>query len=547
MKGKSAALWMAAWTMTVFLSVFSMASEDIEELKARIDELERKAAVDRIEFTGDLRVTADSIDATLAERYDGLALQKGIVDTMFYYGATGMFPMSGNDVGQFIGAHYGDYLYFKDNLTFDGLKQAFSMFPMEQQMALMGMLLPGTYVPEQDYQNDIIYTTRLRLNMRAKVMDNLSFAGRLTMYKTWGDSTGVQVFNGTPNSFTVDGSNAGTPNSDILRVDRAYFDWKNLGGSKWYLSMGRRPATYGPPLHIRDNELRQGTPNGHVVNYQFDGITVGYDMSHVLPGNTFRFCYGLGFESGFGSADQLRAPADRLKDVHLGGINWDLYNTEEMHIQVTALGAFDVTDGFNGLIVMPADPVTGSSVPAPVVMRYSPSANLGDIYMADILLEREEMYVTWFVSYAYMKSQPNDETTPFGGLFCDPFEVPEDQDGWSVYAGARIPVGSRGHIGVEYNHGSQYWFNFTQGADDLVASKLATRGDVFEAYWIKGFSPGLGRARANLRLSAMYYDYEYSGSGWHVGASKPLDETPILAFPSYSDALDLRFSMLVKL
>jgi len=523
------------------------AGEGDEGLEERIEELETWKALDRVELTGDLRVTADSIDATLAERFDGLALQKGIVDTIFYFGATGQFPMGPEQVNQFIAENYGSYLYYRDNLSFDGLKSIFGMFPAESQQALMGMLLPGTFVPEQDYANDIIYTTRLRLGLRAKVMKDVTFEGRLTMYKTWGDSTGVQVFNGTPNSFTIDGANGGTPNSDILRVDRAYFNWKHLGGSDWYLSAGRRPSTYGPPLHIRDNERRQGTPNGHVVNFQFDGITLGRTLYDWLPGNTFRFCYGLGFESGFGSADQLQAPADRLNDVHLGGINWDFYNTDATSIQVTALGAWDVTDGFNGLIVLPADPVSGDTVPAPVIMRYTPSANLGDLYMADVLLERRELNFTWFLSYAYMMSKADAVTTPFGGLFCDPFEVPEDQDGWSVYAGIRAPVGQTGYIGFEYNYGSEYWFNFTQGAEDLVASKLATRGSAYELYWLKGFSPGLGRAKMNLRLSAMYYDYSHSGSGWHVGRPKDLDSTQILAFPTYSEALDARLSLLIKL
>ncbi len=461
-----------ALLMGLFIMVpatFGFGGDDTDELKKRIEKLERKAAQDRVKFTGDLRVTGDSIDGTLAERYDGLALQKGVVDTIFFFGATGMFPTGPGDVRQLIASHYGDYLYFKDNLTFGQLKEMFGMFPPEAQGALMQMLLPSTFVPEQDYSNDIMYTTRLRLAMHAKVMDNIDFAGRMTMYKTWGDSTGVQVFNGLPNSFTLDGTNAGTPNSDLVRVDRAYFSWKNLGkNDRLYLSIGRRPSTNGPPLHVRDNELRQGTPNAHVVNYQFDGITIGYSLKHWLPGNTFRFCYGLGFESGHGNGDQLKAPADRLDDVHMGGINWDIYNTDEMNIQLTALGAFDVTDGFNGLLVLPADPVTGDTIPAPVVLRYTPSANLGTIYLADLLLERNEVNFTWFLSYAYMTSRPDNVTTPFGGMFSDPFETPEDQDGWSLYAGIRVPVGETSQLGFEYNKGSQYWFNFTQGAEDIV-------------------------------------------------------------------------------
>lgn len=536
-------------------------TDQIEELEARIQKLEMQNARDRIQFTGDLRTTADNISATLAPRMDGLALQKGMVDTLFYAGANmGAFPMSYGDVQNFIAANYADYLYFQNGLTFEGLKNqvnGIASMPggdiMIQQ--LFGMLMdpvagvPGIMVPEQDYNNDLVYTTRLRLNMNAKVKENVSFTGRLGMYKTWGDSTGVQVFNGQTNTFSLDGSDVGVPNSDILRVERAYFDWKHLGGSNWYLSIGRRPSTYGPPLHVSDNELRQGTPNGHVVNFQFDGITLGRALGWS-PGSTFRFCYGVGFEAGIGNGAELKAPADRMDDVMLGGINWDIYHTDDMFIQTTILGAWDVTDGFNGTLVLPTDPLSGNPINAPVVLRYTPSAHVGDIYLADFLVERNEGPFTWFTSLGLMTSEPDENvTTPFGGLFSDPLlDTPESRDAWSVYAGIRFNATDSDMLGLEYNHGSKYWFNFTQAADDLVGSKLATRGDVMEAYWLHEFKEGFGRARLKFRLGAMYYDYNYTGSGWQLGAPKKIDDLmPVIsAFPTYSDALDIRAAITAK-
>lgn len=524
-------------------------AERLDEAEDRLDDVELKQGWDRLNFSGQLRVTADSIHGDLAERFDGLALQKGIVDTLFFYNGTGMFPTDLNDVNQFIAQNYGDYLFYQDGLTFDWLKQVVGSFPPAQQEALFGLLLPGTYTPETDYDNDIVYTTKLNLDMSARVMKNLSFTGRLGMYKVWGDSTGVQVFNGQPNSFTLDGTDVGVPSGDFLRVERAYFDWKNLGGSNWYLSAGRRPSTEGPPLHVKWNELRQGTPNGHVVNYQFDGITLGVNLDEHVAGSTFRFCYGVGFESGWAEADQLRAPADRLDDVHFGGINYDIYRDGKTFVQTTILGAWDVTDGFNGLVVLPADPLSGNAIKAPVVLRYSPAANLGDIYLGEVMVERlEDNGINWFLSAAFSHTDPDDVTTPFGGLMSDPFETPESQDGWSVYAGIRFPVGDKDMIGFEYNHGSKYWFNFTAAADDLLGSKLATRGNVYEAYWLHEWAEGFGRARAKLLLSLQYYDFDYSGSGWNVGAPKKLDDSvpPILGFPTYSDAWDLRLAFSVK-
>ena len=64
--------------------------------------------------------------------------------------------------------------------------------------------------------------------MNAKVWDNVKFAGRLVMYKNWGDSTGSQVFDSW-RAFTMDGTNSGNTTGDMLRVDRAYFDWSYPG------------------------------------------------------------------------------------------------------------------------------------------------------------------------------------------------------------------------------------------------------------------------------------------------------------------------------
>lgn len=521
-------------------------------IEQRVDQVEKKAALDRLNFSGEIRVANDFIDGTQAAYFDGMALQKGVVDSMFYLQTNGgRFPMPTNPgdprsvydtLERNVAAHYSDYLYFLSKLTFADLKAAMAQFPPAQQAALMQMLVPGTARTEQEYKNHIFYTTRLRLNMGADMGDHFAFAGRLSMYKAWGDSTGVQVFDGQPTSINIDGTTTSVPNSDIVRVDRAYFDWKRIGDSGLYLSIGRRPSSGGPPLEIRDNRLRGGTPLGHVVDFQFDGVTLGYAFDEKMHNAVLRFCYGLGYESGFGSGAELKAPADRLKDVHFGGFNLDLYSTDSMFVQGTVLRAWGVTDGFNALVVMPVDPVSGNAAPGPAVMRFTPSANLGDVDLAALLVERHDGPVHAFVSGAAMKTHPDNVTTPFGGLLSDPFSTPASQSAWSAYAGLRydLPDG-RTQVGAEYNHGSRYWFNFTHAADDIVLSKLATRGDVWEGY----FNHQIAKP-AQLRFSVLRYQYDWSGSGWHLGEPKPLDQPSILGFPTYKDVWDARLAMTVK-
>ncbi|MGE0452058.1 MAG: DUF3373 family protein [Vicinamibacteria bacterium] len=511
----------------------------VEELEKRIQKLERDAALDRVKFTGDYRFEAHSIDASVPSHFDGLALQNQVVNTLFYAQSTGQFPPGTAAVGDFIRSHYADYLYFTQNLTFDQLKQAIGQFPPQAQQQLYGLLLPGVQVPGYAADNSILYTNRLRLRMEAEVAKNVSFSGRLGMYKVFGDSTGVQVLNGQPTSVNIDGTTTGVPNSDILRVERAYFSWNKIGGSPLYLSIGRRPSTEGAPLTLRNDEPRGGTPLGALINYQFDGITVGYGVGEH---STARICYGLGYESGFGNGDILKLPQDRLKDAHFIGLNWDLIDTDNDFVQVTLARAIDVTDGFNGLVVLPNDPVTGAPVPAPIVMRFTPSTNLGDLDLGSIIAMRKQGPFDVFAAFSFNRSNPDPVTTPFGGFFSDPFETPEEQTGTMWYVGGRYSFNqNKTKLGLEYNHGSQYWLNFAVAEDDIVAPKTATRGDVVEAYLTHRITP-----RFVVKAAYIKYWYDYSLSGWQVGAPKPLDQNPILGLPTYDKAGKFSIAMTAR-
>jgi hypothetical protein len=256
--------------------------------------------------------------------------------------------------------------------------------------------------------NNILQTNRLRLKFDAQVADNVSVAARLSMYKVFGDSSGIQVFNGQPNTLNIDGTTARVPTGDMVRVERVYFNWNNIGGSKLYLSIGRRPSTDGPPWTYRQDEPRGGTPSGSLIDYQFDGITVG---CHINEKVALRMCYGQGYESGFGNGNLLKTPADRLRDVHFFGGNFDLYTTDKTFIQSTIARAWNVTDGFNGLTVLPNNPLTGDLVQAPVIMRFTPSANLGAINLYGLNVQRTLGQFDLYVSGNWVSMRPNGETT----------------------------------------------------------------------------------------------------------------------------------------
>jgi hypothetical protein len=552
-------------------------SSELGEMSGRVDKAERHSALDRINWYGDLRVKGDTL------HYKDVTTSQGVFFDFADFGQRAMAgefgsPTDPNSVlGQFMGAN-------------PDLAAKF----MAGQLPPQGYFVMGQKT--SDINNDILYTTRLRLGMKAKVADNVDFSGRLIMYKNWGDSTGVKVFDSW-NSFTMDGTNSGNTTGDWLRVERAYFDWKNIAGTPVYLSIGRRPSTYGPPSQYRENELRGGTPSGHLVNFNFDGVTVGYKLSeHTgIEGQTIRFCYGQGFESEWGNGELFNEI--NTKDVHLGGFNIDALNDGTNLLQFTLFQALDVTDGFKGVMAFPTQ-FAAQMAPTMYqdlqnfptfnfVTRVQPSTNIGDITLGGIGFTREEANgINWFTSAAWTQAKPNGNVGMFGGLLSDPVyqavisdngtpstvngnpafladgvtpataddfitvapsgsaSSNKDRDGYSAYVGVQIPA-PMGKLGLEYNYGSKYWTPFTQAQDDLIGSKLATRGHAGEAYYIFDVNPNMF-----IKIGGIYYDYDYTGSGSPVGAPVKIadvqDGTASSMLPAIDKAWDGYASLTVK-
>lgn len=558
-------------------------TKELAEVSSRVDATEKHTATDRIQFSGDMRVKADTL------HYQDSTWNPGIgVDFFDFFGKTmnqdlgafdpATFNPAAPDLSSPIQVMFGD-LYANNPPMFNQLFANFTNWMMAGMPAGGTTAGVGPYPllmkPQQvkDINNDILYTTRLRLNMKAKVANNVDFAGRLAMYKNWGDSTGVKVFDSW-NAFTMDGTDGGNTTGDWLRVERAYFDWKDIGGSDFYLSIGRRPSTYGPPTQYRENEMRGGTPSGHLVNFNFDGITAGYKLGEItgVEGQVVRFCYGQGFESQLGNGELYNEIA--TKDTHLGGFNIDVINDGTNFVQLTAFAAEDVVDGFKGTFAFPTQL---AAIFAPTmyqdmqkfptfnfVTRYQPSTVIGDMKLAGLGLAREEdSGLTYFTSLGWTRLEPNGKAGMFGGMGSDAVfeaqlsvdesqvimmparaENSKDHDGYGVYAGVQIPAPA-GKLGLEYNYGSKYWTPFTQAQDDMLGSKLATRGHVGEAYYIFDINPNMF-----IKVGGLYYDYEYTNSGSPVGApqkvSDVLDGTAYSMLPVADSAWDGYASLTVK-
>ncbi len=414
--------------------------------------------------------------------------------------------------------------------------------PQIQQM-FQGMVRAGMVPPADkiDVDNDIVRTLKFRLRMDSTVNEHLRFAGRMAVYKVWGDDVGINFNKAGMHDITLDGTASSNPHGDTVRLERAYFVYHNeFHKIKWHLSIGRRPSTEGPPLEYRENFPDVGgSPIASIINWEFDGASLGFNLEDLtgIPGLAFKLCYGSGFESQYGTSSAFVSKPN-LDDIDLFGFIATFYNgwvdplNMSLKVMLNYAVAPDISDGFTGLTVMPFivykdnqgryhfDQNTGLFVD-----RVEPQTDIGKWQAATLLIETNMLdgALDLFLSGSWTHTEaeriskiPLYEMLGYSLLSSN--GKLEDRDGWGFYGGIRYNIDKYGlKLGLEYNYGSRYWFPFTGAEDNLVASKIATRGHVVEPYFIKS----LINDNFFLKAGAQFYKYEYSGSGNPLG--KPVD------------------------
>lgn len=446
--------------------------QQIDELKQKIEGVDKKAGrsgkADAISFSGDYQFRADSL--------------------------------SGNVV---------DHYRFQDVLG-----------------SMMGG--PAAQIqPSQKIENEELFTNRLGLNMQARATENVTVKARFLMYKVWGHQTSDSV-SGSNGLFAdryniFDGNTSHIPQDSTLRVDQAYATYSGILGQPIWFSVGRRPSTGGVPTNLRHNLEKAGaagTP-GILVDYAFDGMVLGYAPdSETLPGSFLKLCYGKGFDSG------LETSSNSVKDVDMLGLDLAAYSTDALHVELQWNRAFNI-------FAFPESSVGNT--------------NLGDIDQigAVVMGKVDDLGpggFNWFVSGAISKTHPNDNlyavdtdgdgTADMGvaGLLYDAPSMggsKESLKGTAYYIGARYDfTATATKLGLEFNHGSKDWVTFTPSADDMITSKLGTRGNVYEIYAIQELkdNPVSRKGKAYFRLGYQYYEFDYTGSNNWVGAAKGMDE-----------------------
>ncbi|MBA1421482.1 MAG: DUF3373 family protein [Epsilonproteobacteria bacterium] len=376
-----------------------------------------------------------------------------------------------------------------------------------------------------------LMSLRLWLNMAYAPDSHNVFKGQLSMNKAFGadfrdpfNTPGGNRALSLGGMFDWTGNEALTDNS--LKVRQAY--WLYLGDEAfgadipWTFSLGRRPSTGGFLANLREDDGAQ-SPLGHLINVEFDGLSSKLDLSNItgVPGMSIKLCMGKGSQNAvplFASATQYATESNQITDVDLAGFIFEPYNDGQFIVKATVYRGFDVP-GQNAI------PTIGGANPMNPSLSLAPSAfvTTGDMDGAGIsvLVDglTDEGYLAdakVFGSFAWTKSRPNSTG---GGMLGST----ESQTGTSYWFGTQLPVDEKGVIGLEYNHGSEYWRPFTYSEDTMIGSKLATRGDAFEAYFTYQLTDALS---AQVRYTKI--DYDYTGSqgffGNFSGASNKISD-----------------------
>ncbi len=467
---------MLAVVMSVSLVVADEVADDVEDLLDRVDELELKAAKNKVSIFGDFRVKYDNI------KFD-----------------------------------YQPYWQYNNMGGVDS-------------------------IPAFDLKNSENWSLKLRLKIDAKPSPQLHFTGRLVMHQTYGGS-GVPIFNGFPNTVAYDANATNIPTDNALRVERAAFTY-SPANSPFFFTAGRQAATNGPPRELREDRVRQGTPGGLMIDAEIDGIMIGLRLDDALglpDGSIFRFCYGTGFEAGFGGGGTVESiiipgvnmetgvptgpiVVSELKDSKVAGFCAETSIPQLPGKTLLTFGYMrfiDMTDISTGYTRNFPDGADGNT------QLVSSTRNLGDMDLFGACYQHEYNGVDWFASVAYNTSHPDLGAVSkygFGGLLGNSLE---SESGMAYYAGARFPIkATDGKFGIEYNHGDEHWFSYTNGADDIAMSKLATKGSVIEAYYIQKIEK-----KFRIRLGLQAYDYDYAFSGWHI-APAPMEMYELADMPS---------------
>ncbi len=400
-----------------------------------------------------------------------------------------------------------------------------------------------------------LWTNKLILGMAAQPADNLVFRGSLGAYKAFGqnDTRSNEMFQ------DFDWFGTQKPNDSTIRLREAYFVYfGDMGDVHYSASFGRRPSVDGFMTNLRADNAEPASPIGHNINMEFDGASFKFDFDKVtgISGMYLKICLGRGYSEttgtySFGTAgfNPAYIKDDKTPNMDLAGVIFQAYDDGQYKIMANYFQAWNMLD--MGLDIN----IAGSAMTPS--MAYNGLHDVGDMTGGALSLQVNGIGngisdflddSIFFISYAFSKTDPKNKATnnlsmdaaaqmammsqfmsagmtmaeamAAMGQMADGMSGKgmlgsrSSERGYSIYTGVQVPGFMQGQrLGLEYNHGSKYWRSFTYGEDTLIGSKLATRGDAYEIYYIIP----LVKKNLTAQLSYVYIDYDNAGSDLFFG------------------------------
>ncbi len=359
---------------------------------------------------------------------------------------------------------------------------------------------------DETFRNHSLLTSRLYLNMAAAPMKGLTFKGKLAIYSTWGSKIYVQ------DAPLKDWSASSKAADTVMRLKEGYFVYSNsIGEQPVTFSVGRRPSSSGFLANMRENESEEGSPLAHITNMEVNGAMVKLDFTRYIPGSYVKLVYGRAhtgeMENVYGTtsgenvipfADKDTAAEDENVDFFV--MPGDAYNDGQYQVAYQWAHIFD-TKGRN----LATNQTAAASGVADMFALSLKVNGIGD-GINDFLDD-----TVAFVSVASTHYDAKDGyrliSSSDGGT----------SNGQSIWGGFYIPdmITESGKFGLEYNHGSKNWTPMTWAEDTAIGSKIAVRGDAYEAYWNFDLF-GVKYLPSQIRYTYVQHDYtpNFNCNGW---------------------------------
>jgi len=357
--------------------------------------------------------------------------------------------------------------------------------------------------------NHSLISNRLYLTMKSSPMSGLTFTGKLAVYDVWGSELFVD------DAPLKTWSASSKPGDTVMRVKEAYFVYTTaMGEQPISISVGRRPSTNGFLSNYRENESTAGSPLAHITNMEVDAAMAKLSWSRFVEGAYTKFVYGrahagahenvygTGSSYGFSTPYALENSDDDPVDFFL--MLGDAYNNGQHQIM------YEWAHIFNTKGKRVADPL-------PAVNK-SLAAGTADLAAISYKMDGVGDEISDFL----------DSTVLFASVAMTNYNAKEgysllgstdggSKRGYSYWVGALFPdmITEDGKIGLEFNHGSEFWTPMTWAEDTAIGSKMAVRGNAYEAYWNFNLF-GVKYLPSQIRYTYVQHDYtpNINCAGW---------------------------------